>query len=285
MYFKNHRPKKEKKVYYDSALHNYFKRIKNFEFKYTLKQYLIRYGSLCFMFMLCGVNILTILFAVVLWIILTMFFDHRLLYGFKSVIRIWFGVPGAGKTSVAAWLSDRDTKKGIRVLSNVEIDGAYKLDQEDLGQVDMSFGGQGCHVVYDEASIDFDNRNHSNFARSFARSLKPKYFSMHRHMTNMVDVFSQGYDIDKRIRDRTCSSGLFYLSRFPIKGFIFYRKIKKVFFIKKEDKEMLDGFEFTGLPRILYVRSVWNSFDTLDMSILGDLKQKDWKKWGEIEAE
>lgn len=281
MHIKIKRPKKEKKLFIDSSLYNYFKRIKDIEKKYTLKQFCIRYIPILLLLMVFGINLFTILLSVVLWLVLTMFFDHRLLYGFKSVIRIWFGVPGAGKTSVAAWLTDRDRNKGIRVLSNVDIKGAYVLDESDLGTVDMSFGGQGCHVVYDEASIDFDNRNHSQFART----AKPKYFATHRHQSNMVDVFSQGYDIDKRIRDRTCRSGLFYLDRFAIKGFIFYRRIDKVFVINKEDRQMIDGFKFKGLPRILYVRSVWNSFDTLDMSVLGDLHKKEWKKWGEAEAE
>ena len=281
MRFKVPKTKKSKKFIVDSALYNYFSRIKDIEKKYTIKQYIIRYAPIFALFLLFRINLVTILVDILWWLISTIFFDHRLLYGFKSVIRIWFGVPGAGKTSIAAWLTSKDQQKGIRVLSNVDIKGAYVLEDHDLGNVDMSFGGQGCHVVYDEASIDFDNRNFSQFARSS----KPKYFATHRHQTNMVDVFSQGYDIDKRIRDRTCKSGLFYLDRFPIKGFIFYRRIDKVFVINKEDRQMIDGFKFRGLPRVLYVRPVWDSFDTLDMSVLGNLESKDWKKWGEDTAQ
>lgn len=277
MYFiKNRKEKKVKKVYYDALQTNYDKHIKNCELRYNLLTYMIRYLPLAFLFLFFGINLFTIILSVFLWILLTMFFDHRVIAAFKPVIRVWFGVPGAGKTSVAAWLTRSSLRKGIRVLSNVEIKDAYKLDSDDLGLVDMSFNGQGCHVVYDEAGIDFDNRNYS----AFARSSKPKYFATHRHQTNMVDVFSQGYDIDKRIRDRTSKAGLFYLARFPIKGFVFYRKIKKIFLINKEDKQMIDGFDFYGLPRILYVRSIWDSFDTLDKTVLGDLKPKEWQKWG-----
>ncbi len=57
-----------------------------------------------------------------------------------------------------------------------------------------------------------------------------------------------------------------------------YRRIGKVFFIKKEDKQFIDGFKYSGLPRILYTKSVWNSFDTLDMSLCPKL-QKEWKEW------
>lgn len=213
--------------------------------------------------------------AVLWWIISTMFFDHRDIQEFSPTIRVWFGVPGSGKTSVGAWLSRFSINSGYKVLSNVQIKGTYKLDENDLGNYDMSFNGDGCHVIYDEATINgMDNRGY----RDFSKSNKPLYFSIHRHMNNRVDVFSQGYDIDKRIRDRTASNGLFYLKRIPLKGFVMYRKIKKVLFIKKEDKQMIDGFSFYGLPRICYTKSVWNSFDTLDMSLCPTAK-KDWQEW------
>lgn len=259
----------------DSCHDNYFRRIKKTERKYFRKQFCIRYLPVIFVLFFSRFNFFAVLLSAALWFVLTMFFDHRLLSRFSPVVRVWFGVPGAGKTSVAAWLTRNSKKKGITVLSNVEIADSYRLDTSDLGTVDMSFDGKGCHVVYDEAGIDFDNRNFTDFAKSN----KPKYFALHRHQCNMVDVFSQAYDIDKRIRDRTSHSGLFYLFRLPIPGFVGYRRIKKVFLIKKDDKQMIDGFDFYGLPRFLYVRSVWDSFDTLDMSVLGDLQSKDWKKW------
>lgn len=204
-----------------------------------------------------------------------MLFDHRVITNLKPVINVWFGVPGSGKTSIAAWLAKRSLKYGYRVLSNVEISDTYRLDEEDLGRYDFSFGGEGCHVIYDEASIEgLDNRLHANFSKSE----KPKFFALHRHMGVRVDVFSQAYDIDKRVRDRAGGSGLFYLARFPIPGFVFYRQIKKVLFIKKDDKQMIDGFQFRGLPRICYTRSVWDSFNTLDMSLCPK-DQKEWKQW------
>lgn len=240
---------------------------------YSLKIILGKYIPV--FFLLVGFqNFIGIISAAAYWLFFTMFFDHRLIWHFKPTISIWFGVPGSGKTSMAAWLTRSSLRAGYKVLSNVYIDGAYKLDPEDLGKYDMSFDGDGCHVIYDEGSLDFDNRQH----KQFANSTKPKYFALHRHMCNRVDVFSQGYDIDKRIRDRAGSSGLFYLKRFPIPGIIMYRRISKVLFIKKEDKQMIDGFEFRGLPRFVYTRSVWKSFDTLDMSLCPK-EQKEWELW------
>lgn len=219
-------------------------------------------------------GLIGIICAIVWGIFFTCFLDHREIYKFSPTIRIWFGIPGSGKTSMAALLTRASSKLGYNVLSNVDIKGAYKVSASDLGVVDMSFEGDGAHVILDEASLEFDNRNF----KEFAKSDKGNYFALHRHMNNRVDVFSQGYDIDKRIRDRASSSGLFHLRRFFIPGFVSYRKIDKVLFIRKEDKQMIDGFKFRGFPRFVYSRSVWDSFDTLDMSLCPKLK-KEWKKW------
>lgn len=207
-----------------------------------------------------------------------MFFDHKHIYTFRPVINIWFGVPGSGKTSMAALLTRHSINSGYKVLSNVNIDGAYVLEPTDLGKYDMSFEDDGCHVVYDEGNQDFDNRNYKNFAKTDL----PKYFSVHRHMNNRVDVFSQGYDVDKRIRDRAAQNGLFFLKKINIPGFVMYRRISRVLTINKEDKQLVDGFEFKGLPRILYSRGVWKSFDTLDKSICPKDK-KEWKLWNNEE--
>ena len=241
---------------------------------YRLKNLLLKFLPALFFFLILPNLILKIIVSI-LWIVFqTMFLDQTDIYPFRPTVSVWFGVPGSGKTTMAALLSRASRKFKYKVLSNFELKGAYRLDVSDLGNVDMSFDGDGCHVILDEGQLDFDNRNYMNFAKSNA----PKYFSLHRHMNNRVDVFSQGYDIDKRIRDRCGSNGLYYLKRFPLKGFVYYRHINKVLFINKEDKQMIDGFEFRGLPRIVYSRSVWDSFDTLDLSMCPKNK-KEWNLW------
>lgn len=215
-----------------------------------------------------------LLFAVLWWLIITMFFDHRFITEFSPTIRVWFGVPGSGKTTMASYVTKHSLKNGYNVLSNVEIQGAYKLDIDDLGKYDTSFNGDGAHIVIDEASINFDNRNF----KSFANSTKPLYFSLHRHMNNRVDVFSQGYDIDKRIRDRIGNNGMFHLRKLGIPYFIMYRRINKILFIKKEDKQLIDGFEFKGLPRFVFTPPLWKMFDTVDDSLCPKVN-KVWEKW------
>ncbi len=256
----------------DSAERQLFKVRASWNRKYKLKVLAVKY--LPFVFLLLFEQWI---YAVLWWFCCTMFYDHRKIYGFRPEVRVWFGVPGSGKTSMAALLSRFSQNEHVKVLSNFELKGAYQVQASDLGVYDMSFDGDGCHCILDEASSDFDNRNFKSFAKSEAKD----YFSFHRHQNNMVDVFSQGYDIDKRIRDRTASSGLFHLKKFVIPGFVFYRQIRKILFIKKDDKQIIDGFQYMGLPRFIYSRSVWSDFDTLDLTHCPK-KQKDWQLWDDI---
>lgn len=256
----------------DSSLNQLYKVRSSWNRKYKLKVLSVKYIPIIFLLLLDK-----LLFAFLWWFIATMFFDHRKIFGFRPEVRVWFGVPGSGKTSMAALLSRFSRHEHVKVLSNFELKGAYQVNASDLGVYDMSFDGDGCHCILDEASSDFDNRNFKKFASSEAKD----YFSFHRHQNNMVDVFSQGYDIDKRIRDRTASSGLFHLKKFVLPGFVFYRQIRKILFIKKDDKQIIDGFQYMGLPRFIYSRNVWSDFDTLDLSHCPK-KSKDWQLWDDL---
>lgn len=264
--------KRSQVIFEDSAAKQLDKVRTMWNRKYVIKVLLVKYLPIVFLLLLKK-----IIPAILWWLLVTVFYDHRKIYGFRPVIRVWFGVPGSGKTSMGALLSKYSRQEGYKVLSNFQLSGAYKVQASDLGVFDMSFDGDGCHCIMDESSSDFDNRNFKGFANSAAKD----YCSFHRHQNNMVDFFSQGYDIDKRIRDRACASGLFHLKKFPIPGFIYYRQIKKVLFIKKDDKQIIDGFSYLGLPRVIYSRSVWNDFDTLDLSHCPKAK-KHWQLWDDL---
>lgn len=259
----------------DSVLRNLSKKRKRTAKAYIRRVYIVKYLPILIALVLPFNIIIKLFFGVAWWLGVTIFYDHREIKLFRPGVRIWFGVPGSGKTSIAAWLTKSSIAMGYKVLSNVEIQGAYKLDENDLGTYDMSFGGAGCHAIYDESTINgLDNRGY----KDFAKTNKPLYFSIIRHMSNMMDVFSQGYDIDKRIRDRAGQNGLFYLQKIGLKGFVMYKRIKKILYIDKDSKQIIDGFEFRGLPRICFTMPVWKSFDTLDDTLCPKL-QKEWKLW------
>ena len=98
------------------------------------------------------------------------------------VLNVYFGVPGSGKTTFAAYLTrwalhenviirfcrrhqnpvtrallnSRYLKRRIDVYSNVPITGAYVLNaREDIGHYMI----EDAKVIIDEAGIEYNNRN------------------------------------------------------------------------------------------------------------------------------
>lgn len=202
----------------------------------------------------------------------TIFDNHKILQDSRKgspKIHVWFGVPGAGKTTMCAKLAKN---ANLPVFCNVDVKGTLKLETTDLGEYDMSMD-KGAVVLIDEASISgMDNREYKQFTKA-----EKIYFALHRHMDNEVHVFSQGYDVDKRIRDRACPEGLHILIP-TIKGFVCYRNIRRKVGIDKETGDIKDVYNYVGLPHMLYVKDTWGMFDTKDKSKCPERK-KEWVKW------
>lgn len=274
----NFKRKKSVEMLNSADLRRLQKRCK-FQRLYVIKQYLIRYlgsFSIAYIYYLFSNSILfSFILFVLLWVVFTILFDHRDIVLFKPTIRIWFGVPGTGKTSMAAYLSKFMNEQQYHVLSNVPIADTYILEESDLGVYDMSFNDDGAEVIIDEA---LTTGLYNRLFREFAKSEKPQYFSTHRHQENRIDIFSQGYDVDVNVKDRCGRRGIFHLTNTPLKGFVMYRRVEKILFIKKDDKQFIDGFKYVGLPRLAYARQVWNSFNTKDKSLCPK-EQKEWEKW------
>lgn len=107
-------------------------------------------------------------------------------------------------------------KLGYKVFSNVEIFGCYRFNPEDFGFVQFP---PNSVILIDEVSLIWDNRNFKAFKPEVAR-----YLRLMRHYKNIVFMFSQNFDVDKKIRD-LCDQ--MYLAS-NIFGFISVaRKIKK----------------------------------------------------------
>ena len=127
-----------------------------------------------------------------------------------------FGKKGAGKTTLLTKLAIKYMKLGYKVFSNVEIFGCYQLDPADFGFVQFP---PNSVILIDEASLIWDNRMYKSFKPEVA-----KYLRLMRHYKNIVFLFSQSFDVDKKIRDM-CDQ--LYLAT-NLFGFISVaRKIKK----------------------------------------------------------
>ena len=64
-------------------------------------------------------------------------------------LSLYFGIPGAGKSTYAAYLAKKDMKKGRKVWSNFGITGALKCEKSDFGKYMMCDG----RLIIDEAGL------------------------------------------------------------------------------------------------------------------------------------
>lgn len=175
------------------------------------------------------------------------------------MISALFGLPGVGKTLILSWLGARaiagksinvrgfscgyfDTYQ--RVYTNFPLEGAYKLDFDELGYADYNH----CLMLIDEIQLFADCRNF----KVFGDNLK-NFFSQHRK--DCIDIIwcSQSYNnADSRIRALT--DRLYYLDRWS--GFLRVREICAYFRVHgsiDEGYEYCSGFN-TKLfrPKSLY---------------------------------
>lgn len=106
-----------------------------------------------------------------------------------------FGKKGSGKTTYMTKLALQYQKKGWAVFCDREIPGCYVFKTEDFGR--FLFPPNSL-VLIDEVGLVWDNRNF----KSFPEHVKV-YFKYQRQYQNVVYLFSQSFDVDKKIRDLT----------------------------------------------------------------------------------
>ena len=183
-------------------------------------------------------------------------------------LKIYFGVPGSGKTTLAAKLAYKAIKKGIPVYSNVPIEGCYEIDaHNDLGTYKI----ENALIIIDEGSIEFNNREYKSFPKKLI-----KFFKLHRHYKCRICVFSQSaVDVDITLRRL---AQVMYVCKRTFLPFVYkYYKIGIKVGINELTKELCD--EYYKIPfstsRTLAPR-YWKLFNSFDAPKLED---KDFKLW------
>lgn len=136
-----------------------------------------------------------------------------------------FGKKGSGKSTLLARFAQEHYKKGWTVYSTEKTPNCYFVDPVRIGQVqfdDFNYkeydpndykglsrvfhniknwffpNRQHCLLLVDEVGMIWDNRNFKNF-RTDVRD----FFKLQRHYHVKVILFSQTFDIDKKLRDLT----------------------------------------------------------------------------------
>lgn len=188
-------------------------------------------------------------------------------------VRIWFGLPGSGKTTFCAWLVRKDLKKKKRVYSNVPILGAYQVSvKNDISFYDIS----NAHLIIDEAGIDYNNRQFSG--KNGMSQGQIEWWKLIRHYKVSAEIVSQSYQ-DMDVTLRRLSSDLYIVKKSLIPYFVTCRKIKRTIGIDEIQHIPVDMFKL-GLPIIdtyrCFAPIVWKMFDSYDAP---SLPPKNWTRY------
>ena len=188
--------------------------------------------------------------------------------GREDIISIYFGVPGSGKTTFAAWLVRHELKHKRRVWSNVPITGSLKYEPKvDLGKFSMVDG----RIILDEASVEYNNRKFKELDPDTIRYLK-----YHRHYQTAIDVFSQSYD-DMDITLRRLAQRYYLMKRSILPWFVIRKTISKRIGIDENTKQIIDEFYFKPFStKYIFCPPLWKIFNTIARE---DLPEKEWEVW------
>lgn len=195
------------------------------------------------------------LFIVILFSLIIVFHitTKKFLNPYKLIMV--FGKKGSGKTALMAKIAVQNLKRKKVVFSNIHIPGTYLFNDSDIGRYEFP---EKAIILLDEAGMTYDNREYKSF--------KPEvrdWFKLQRHYKNTVYLFSQTFDIDKKLRDLTDEM---YLIEKRLRVFSYAKRINKRIVLNKStadspskiDEDMIfDSFllflfgsrRFTFIPR------------------------------------
>lgn len=191
-------------------------------------------------------------------------------------VTVVFGVPGSGKTTLAAKIARQEIDKrfagkdAYNVFANFPLDGAILFDPlTDLGVYDI----RDSVILIDEAGIDFNNRKFKSFPASLL-----KWCKLHRHYTCSVFVFSQSYD-DMDITFRRLATSFWLCRKIPLVNLLVVRPIKRRIGIDETTHQITDMFFWDNKGiKIVNMRKYWQYFDSFEAPPLAPRKWKAYHK-------
>lgn len=214
----------------------------------------------------------------------------------KHVLNVYFGVPGSGKTTFAAYLTkwalhenciisfckkhdcvfsrlilrSKYLKRRIDVYSNVPITGAYMLDAKlDIGRYMI----EDAKIIIDEAGIEYNNRNFKSFPQEAIY-----FYKYHRHYRTSVDVFSQSFE-DMDITLRRLAQNFYVVRKSLVPFCVVARRIRRKVGVDDTTKQIADLYSM-GLPVLdtkrIFSPPLWRMFNSYSRK---ELPKKDWSVW------
>lgn len=220
-----------------------------------------------------------------------------------------FGKKGSGKSTTLTKLAIQHVRKGWTVYSTERIPYTFFINACDIGFVQLvdynykpfdpdDYKGLSklFHILkekikptrprilllVDEVGMIWDNRQYKNFSNSVR-----DFFKLQRHYHVKVVMFSQTFDVDKKLRDLTDSM---YLQRNFARIFTIGKKIKKFISINNngDDGGKLDEyfdfepaiFFFLGTRTLTYIPKWAKYFNSFEAPALQEVEyiQTEYKR-------
>lgn len=192
---------------------------------------------------------------------------HLIRYRNPYKLIMVIGKKGSGKTTLMVKLSLKYNKRKRPVFCNApDIPGTYYFEPEMLGSVGFP---ENAIIMVDEASRYWDNRDFKNFQKKTF-----DYFRFQRKYRHTVYLFSQSFDVDKKLRDLT---DRMYLATNVFNAFSVARGIAKAPTITHADSnqagesKLVDDIHFeslllfwAGSVRITYLPKYIKYFNSFD---------------------
>lgn len=161
------------------------------------------------------------------------------------MIRLYFGRPGCGKTTLLVKNLVQKQKHYTSVWSNIHnsVPGPnFYTDLDDLGEFTVP---DGAYLAVDEAGIQYNNRHFKTFPKAAIQ-----WFKLHRHYGVDIDLFSQSWE-DTDITLRRLTDELWYCYR--IGPWTLTRRVYKRVMIDPNTHQIIDGYH---MPNFLWLL-VW----------------------------
>lgn len=177
-------------------------------------------------------------------------------------MRLFIAAKGIGKSASAAKFLIKQQKYGNKVYTNmddVQIPGVRVYETLDLGHKKV----ENAYLQIEEVSLYFDNRNYKSTSKEFIRWLRSV-----RHHHLKVDLFTQSYDCDKKIR--TMCDDIYIGSKY-FRVLTIWRRLRKSIAIKDAaldaESQIVDELKFTpwwlpGSILITYIPKYIKYFDS-----------------------
>lgn len=137
------------------------------------------------------------LYKIMFWFLVIVLIWHLLTRKYLNPYKLTmvFGKKGSGKSTLMVRLAYTYLAKGWTVFCTERLDGCVHIDYNDIGFKHIP---ENSLLLIDEVGMIWDLRKHEKFKDEVR-----DWFKLQRHYKVKVVMFSQSFDVDKKLRDLT----------------------------------------------------------------------------------